>query len=462
MSVDTQHPEYNNMIDQWSRVGAAASGSVAVKALGVTLLPAPGEKDGKYDKDRYEAYKKRAVYTNITGRTKSGMIGAAFRKPPELDLSGDLEFLAEDADGAGQSIDQMAKGSLSRLLTTGRDGLLVDHPETEEGLTAEDQAKLDHKPYIKSYSAQSIINWKVESVGGRAVLVLVVLKESYAEDQEDEFSHEEKEQYRVLRLRDDGYTQQVYRGGEAYTDEVYPSTSDKGRWPEIPFFFIGAVNNDPSVDEIPLADIAEENIAHYRNSADLEENCFIHGQLTLGVQTNLSSAQFEEANPTGIEVGARKGHFLGETGAFHSVQAEPNQLSDNLMERKEARMLMLGARLVEQRNPQETATAAKIDAAGSNSVLGDLVANVEEAYQTCINWCAEFAGDSHKNTILMNREFFPGSVDAHNWSAAIQLFDRGAIAKVDLQRLAKSADILEEDRTEEEIDNESEDSDPTE
>ena len=62
-----------------------------------------------------------------------------------------------------------------------------------------------------------MINWKTTVINGRKYLSLVVLEESYLQA-DDEFSHESKIQQRVLRLREDGYTQQIYRDEMPYSE----------------------------------------------------------------------------------------------------------------------------------------------------------------------------------------------------------------------------------------------------
>ena len=112
------------------------------------------------------------------------------------------------------------------------------------------------------------------------MLVMVVLAEDYRIT-DDEFDHDMDTQYRVLRLREDGYSQQIYRDEEPYTEEFYPRKADGTVWSQIPCIFVGSKNNDSTIDDAPLSDIADVNIAHYRNSADYEESCFLAGQPTL-------------------------------------------------------------------------------------------------------------------------------------------------------------------------------------
>lgn len=460
MPVDSLHPDYEKMLPEWQLVLAATRGQREVKALGRAVLPPIGR--GDEDKESYKNYLMRAVYTNFTGRTQAGLVGAAFRRDLKSDLPSSLQYLESDADGNGQSIAQYAKRVLSTLMSTGREILLTDYPQVEYGLTQEEIVKIDAKAYIKHYSAMSCINWKTGTFGGVNKLTLVVLKENINASGE-EFGHDMSCQYRVLRLTDGIYTQQVYSdvegklvGGEVIT----PRKADGSAWDCIPIVFIGGQSNDVAVDDIPLADIAHVNLAHFRNSADLEENCMIHGQLTLGIASSLSYEQFEKANPNGIAVGSKSGHFLGDNGSFTSVQADPNQLADKLMERKEDQMRKLGAKMIEQRSGNQTAEAARIDAAGEGSVLSDLVSNVEAAFNLSIGWCGEFMGESVEEPLEFNRSFFDESVDPQMIIAAMQLSDRGVIANKDLLALSRKAGVVDPDRTDEEIEGEAEAQDP--
>ena len=453
MGVDAKHPQYEENIEEWNIVRACSSGAKRVKSLGTTVLPAPGAKNGVYDKDRYAAYLKRAIYTNITGRTVNGLTGAAFRLPPEIKLPSNLEYLNTDADGSGNTLEMLAKSSFRDILETGRDGFLADYPQAEEGLSAEDVANLDLKATIKTYNAEDIINWDSVVVGGKEILTLVVLRETYS-DSTDEFQHNPQYQYRVLRLTQEGYTQQIYQKLAAITEQLIIRDFTGQPFREIPFAFAGSESNDPCVDYIPVGDIAHVNVGHFRNSADLEENCFVHGQLTLGITSDLSGDDFTKQNPNGIEVGSQRGHFLGATGGFTSVQADANQLADKLQERKENQMLALGARLVETQNPAETATAAKIDATGENSILSDLVVNLEAALRQSIRWCGQFMGESGDIQLDLNRSFFDSSIDPQLLMASIQGYDRSVIAKSDLQNAYRKAGVVDQERTNEEIDGE--------
>ncbi len=451
MSVDQQNPEYTTYLPEWKKVQDACEGQRAIK-LGKEKYLRPMEGVSIRD-NRYISYLNRAVFVNFTGRTKEGLNGAIFRNNPEYDLPVGLEYLESNADGAGESLVSVAKDICGEVIAKGRHAILVDFPAIDEGLTLEQQQLIQPTANLNRYTADNFINWDVGVIGGRKVLTMAVLCELYDND-DDEFNYEMLKQYRVLRLRDGVYTQQVYRNEKPYSEEFEPKRADGSTFDFIPLFIVGSENNDASVDVPPLADISNVNIAHYRNSADLEENCFIHGQLTLGVSSSMSLSQFAEANPNGITVGSMAGHFLGEQGGFSSVQASENQLADRLMERKEEQMRKLGARMVEN-SQAKTATQSRIDATGESSILSTIADNVSEAIQTCISWCGDFMGvQSDDYEFTLNKKFFDDDANPQLLMAAIQLNDRGIIAKSDLQDMARAQSIVKAERTNEDIDDE--------
>lgn len=454
MPVSTQHPDYRLYEKIWARTRDAVKGSVAIKDKKHYYLPVPDNNsldDARgVETVRYKQYLKRAVFTNFTGRTKNALVGAAFRKKPSYELPEAIEYLLEDATGDGLSLVQLAKDELSNLLETGRSILLVDYPSSNDSLSLEEVTSLDLRANIVPYTAEQCVNWKTEVINGRKQLVLCVLAEGY-DNGRDEFDHEAETQYRVLRLREDGYTQQIYRDEEPVTDEIYPTKADGSRWDEIPLIFVGSKNNDSTIDDAPLADIAEVNVAHYRNSADYEESCFISGQPTLFITHSLTAEQFEEYNPTGIKLGARAGHVLGETGSATMLQAAPNGLVSEAMRAKESQMVAIGARIITDRGGNETAEGARIRFASENSVLGDIVNNLSEAIEKCIGWVMEFMGASGDYEFEINKEFYDKSVDPQMIMSMVTLLDRNLIGDEDIFKRLKSAGLVESYRTLDEV-----------
>ena len=451
MPVSTQNPDYSKYLPVWTQTRDAVRGSVAVKEKKHSYLPVPDNDSGDERKGtettRYRQYMKRALFTNFTGRTKNALVGAAFRKEPQIYLPEGLEYLKYDATGDGLSMNQLAKDELANLMETGRSIFLVDYPQADENLSAEEVARLDLRASIIPFTAEQVINWKSDVVNGRKVLSSVVIAEYYLEAL-DEFDHSQETQYRVLRLTEEGYSQQIYREDVPYTNEIYPKMADGSNWMEIPLVFVGSKNNDSTIDDAPLSDIAEINMAHFRNSADYEESCFLVGQPSLFLTHSLSYEQFQQYNPQGIKLGSRAGHVLGETGSANLLQADPNNLVMEAMKAKENQMVAIGARIITDRADRETAEAARIRFASENSVLGDVVSNLSEALQKCVMWVGMFMGvDTNDIQFEINREFYDKNIDPQLIMSMVTLLDREIVSEQDIFDRLKSAGVVDPDRT---------------
>ena len=70
MPVNDQHPDYAKHVKKWRRTRAAAGSDVASDEF----LPAPFRES---EKERYDAYKDRAYFLGVTGRTLKGLTGIA-------------------------------------------------------------------------------------------------------------------------------------------------------------------------------------------------------------------------------------------------------------------------------------------------------------------------------------------------------------------------------------------------
>ena len=431
------------------------SGQRAVKSLREDALPAPSYCDNAKETKRYKDYLERAIYTNFTGRTQEGLTGAAFRLPAEIDLPPSLEYLEENSDGENISLEQNAKITFGSLLCTGREFLLVDYPETEDIETLEDQMFSQNQGYIKNYSALDLINWKLDG----SILNLAVLKETYDKEQQDEFNHDIEIQYRVLRLRDGVYTQQIYRDDKPATDEIEVRDFNGNTFDFIPLFPVGSKSNNFDLDEITLEDIASVNRGHYINSADYEESLHICSQAMLHIDIgDMDAQEFKDNNQNGIKVGSRSG-IQTRGGAVEFVQADERSGFNTAREEKQQEMINLGAKVIEDRGGNKTATQSRIDAQGENSVLSDLVNNVEDAYRLAIATCERFMSPSESDfNYTMNRDFFDSDVEPQLIMAAIQLRDRGVISLDDIRDLSRKAKLT--DRTNLEIEELVEDESP--
>ncbi|WP_046489964.1 DUF4055 domain-containing protein [Pseudomonas veronii] len=455
--VTFTRPEYTAAKYRWRLVRDVCKGSETVKAAGDYYLPRPNASDKSQDnKDRYDAYKKRAVFYNATGRTKHSLVGAVFRTWPTLTVPGALDYVATDIDGRGVSVYQQSQSVIGHLLEVGRHGLLVDYAAVEPGTVSRaDEQAGRARANVASYPAESIINWKTRQVGGQHLLSLVVLREKVDVDTDDGFGSEQVTQYRVLRLDVSGvYTQEVWEEGSSKTEmTVAPFAPLNGAgqpWRIIPFQFLGSENNDTSIDDSPLYDMAEVNIGHYRNSADYEEAAYLVGQPQPWM-SGLDEQWRDHLEKAGIFLGSRAPWLLPVNGACGVWQAQPNTVAKEAMDAKKEDMVSLGARLIERGSAVKTATQADNDSAAEHSVLSLVVSNVSEAYSQCLVWMAEFVNATGEVVYKLNQDFSQITLDATILAALFNAVQGGKLPEGDFWQYLRDRGVINPEKTDDEI-----------
>ena len=450
MSVTNLNPEYQAVVDDWLLVNDCVNGERKVKSKKQRYLPKPNAGDkSQENEDRYTSYMARAQFVNFTARTKRALVGSVFRKKPIVELPNALEYLREDASRNGVKLKNLIKTSVGDVLEAGRAGLLSEYPQSEEGLTLADTMK--DRSYLIHYPSRQIINWHV-SQGG--VLDLVVLQEQEEVQQETVFDYSTEPRYRVLILVNGVYEQRYYDDGGVMLWASTPKDLKGQIFAELPWSWLGSEDNDDSFDIPPLLDIANINVGHYRNSADYEESSFLAGQPMLHIDIGETSPDlWKEENPNGVLVGSKRG-IITRGGKMELVQAEPNNLPNEAMKRKEEQMVAIGARIIQDSTGVETAEAARIRHSGDTSVLISIVENNEAGYERVLKFCARFMGaDEETIEVGLNRDFFDSKLTPQEIMAIIQLGDTQLIAPSDQRTMMRTGRLeLDSERTDEDID----------
>ena len=446
MPVSDTNKEYREFQDKWVLTRDAANGLTAKSAKEYISRRTHEEQNA------YLMRVEKAIYTNYTGRTREGLKGAIFRLAPQVELPPDMEFMLDNADGSGQSIDQVAKIATDEVMETGRFGMLADYPVVMDGMTAEQQRRLAIQPHIATYTAETIINWHTHVRNGKKVLGMVVLKEKVPVHY-DEFTWDYEDQYRVLRLTEEGYTQQLYNDEEdPVTEQIVIRNASGQPFDHIPFWFVGSRDNLPSCDDPVLYDIATINIGHFRNSADHENNLSVHGGGTLVVSTDQSTEAFMAANPGGITVGENAGIVLSEGGKAELLQLSASSAMREEMLHKEQMMIQIGAKIISKGGTQRTAEEARIQATSENSMLDTIVGNIDEAFEGVLYDCHRFISATETEIKFnVNSDFWQDSVSPQEIMAMIQGNDAGVMPKADIVRRLKDAGWIESDDSPEDI-----------
>lgn len=456
-NVTWKRPELKAREKQYRVVRDCVEGSIAVKTRRTLYLPAPNPGDkSKANLERYNAYLTRAVFYNVTARTRRGFVGQIFARTPEIKVPTILTPMIADMNGLGINAVQQIKSTTGDVIEVGRAGLFSDFPTLPEDkpATVADVLSGKVRPSITVYAAEQIINWDYVTVNGENFYTLIVLEEKRRERSNDGFSFTDAKQWRVLRLDAEGFfIHEVYRDDKSAPTETYrPRWYDGNRLDYIPFEFCGAEENTADVDPPPLFDLADLNLGHYRNSADYEELTYMVGQPT-PVYTGLTQQWVDDnfkdkdGNAT-IYLGSTSAVPLPQGGSASLLQAEANQLAEQAMERKERQMIALGAKLAETNTVQKTATQSAQENAAESSQLETIADNVAVAYAQAMGTCLRFVAASDQGiTLKLNTAFEVVQMDAASRAQLIKEWQQGAISFTEMRAKLRSAGIASQDDT---------------
>jgi len=296
-----KHKDYEMYANKWLRTRVACEGQDAVHGQGVKFLPMLSEQT-ELD---YKNYVQRATYFNACGRTLEGLVGMVFRKEPSKEYPTALQSLIDDLDLSGNSIDRLAQHTMTELIRAGRMGMLVEYPQVNVEVNSQAQASaLNLRPYVTKYPAESILDWRIERVNNAMQPTMIKLMESY-EVSTSVFEHESKPQIRALLLENGIYIQRIYRSGDKnewlqWGDDIIPLMRGNPLT-SIPFWAFGSETNSLELQQPPILDLVDLNLAHYRVNADYERGCHFAGLPTPDCHdlTRLSSSC--AVKPTGTK-----------------------------------------------------------------------------------------------------------------------------------------------------------------
>lgn len=417
MGIDTRHPDYTARQGQWQRTTDCYEGSDAVKERKETYLP----KLSGMDQKEYDAYVTRALFFGAMMRTVQGLVGALVRKEPDVEVPSQMKDWLDSITNTGLSLTELVKAVGTSILLTNRCGLLVDRPEEEEG-----------RPYIALYDALSITNWL--STPRR-----IVLMEPYNESKPgDPYVQTRAMQYRELRLDQGVYTQAIWRKPASTAPSPNPNAKQEyvisreitptrrgEQLSDIPFVFLTAQGVSEAIEKAPLLDMADVNLSHFSNSADLE-----HGRHFTALPTPWVSGLKPDTGELRIGSGtawllpdpqSRAGYLEFSGTGLGTISAG--------MKDKEEMMAVLGARLLmQQRTQVETAETARIHQSGDMSAMSGLAVAIERGVQRALEVMATWEGFSGKVSVKINRDFIDTMLDAPSLTALLSTWQAGGIS----------------------------------
>ncbi len=439
---DSKHNKYDAFAEKWFRTRAACEGQTAVHNAGEKFLPRLADQT---DHD-YRSYKLRATYFNATGRTLEGLVGMVFRKDMQKTYPPALETIFDDLDLKGNSLDAVAMQTIYDLLQVGRAGILVEYPSvTETPASLADAARANLRPYTTYYPAESILDWRVTRVNNVMQPVMIKLQEYY-EIQKNEFEYETQPQIRALLLTEIGYIQRIYRKDikgvwYQFGDDIVPLIKGEPM-PTIPFWAFGAKENCLDLQDPPILDLADLNIAHYRVTADYERGCHFAGLPT----PMLAGFVFDENEK--VSIGSSTAIVSTDSSANWGFLEFTGQglgaLEKNLLQ-KESQMAAIGARmLAPEKAGVESAGTLLMRSNGEASVLAALVKLAGENFEQITRFMAMWYGVEGEIEIDMNTDFMPVPMSAQDLDALMKAWQVGGLPKEELFYALKQGEVIRE------------------
>lgn len=422
MPINTTHHLYAQRQEQWTRCRDAYDGADAVKARGTLYLPQLGAQS----KDEYTAYLSRAMWYGATGRTVDGLTGAVTRKEPKVDVPDAMDAQMDDITLSGTPLEVFIKEMLAEIFKVGRGGVLVD---MGRDVSADAQAA---RPYWVSYTAEQIINWRVETRFGKQQLVLVVLAEDYERvDPDDPYTAQCHKRYRELAINNGRYVVRIHTptlvGGEvAYMIEEVTPVERGEALTEIPFCFFGVCGLSVAPEKPPLLDLVDVNLSHYRSSADLE-----HGRHFTALPTPWIAGFPRD---TVAKIGSAVAWVSPDPNAKAGMLEFTGQGLGGLekaLEAKEKQMAVLGARMLEeQRAGVETFEATALRTSGERSVLQSIASVVSLGITKLLRWHAAWLGINATETINaeLNQDFISTQLNGSELAELVKTWQAGAIS----------------------------------
>lgn len=462
MAIDKEHPEYTEYAPQWKKCRDCKQGQEAIHAAGPEYLPMLSGQDNK----DYSAYKMRALFYGATGRTVDGLSGMVFRKPPIITVPNGLKNLIADVTLDGLDLNGFLEDVIEDTITVGRVGILVDHPAMVAGTTKAQAEAMNIRPFLKEYDAENIFYWQTANRNNAQVLTQVRLWETFETIGKDEFDSGSEKQIRVLDLNELGqYRQRVFRKDREgnwiqFENDMIPL---KNGTPLdfIPFWFVGVKNSKPDAEKPPLIDLANANISHYQSTADLEHGAHFTGLPTAVITGHVDS---DPEKPSEYRIGAATAWIFPnpETKVqYLEFQGQGLESLEKRLEKKEQYMAFLGARmLTPEKKAAETAEAAQIHRSGEISVLASLTLSAARTVEDALKFMAEWAGIAGDISIKLNTDFLASKMSAQDLAALLHVWQAGGMAFSDFLANLKRGEVVDENRSEDEIRSEIETSNP--
>lgn len=415
---------------------ALMGGTRKMREKGELYLP-------REEAESVESYKRRLGRSKLFNgfrKTVRDMTGKVFAKPIVLgdDMPEVVKTWCENIDLAGRNLQSFAWDVFWDGMVAGVSYILVDMPQAIENATLADERRLGMRPYFVHVTAENLIGWKSETIGGVETLTQVRIKECVTVA-DGEWHEKEVEQIRVL---------------EPGRWQIWRQMGDKNEWalfeegktslkkiPLAPFYArrTGFMTADP-----PLEDLADINLQHWQSESD-QRNILHVARVPIlfgkGFPDDAPALQIGAGVMTRASVVEADLKWVEHSG--DSINSGREDLKD-----LELQMQQMGMELLIPKPGEQTATGKAIDAAAMHAPLQAMAASLQDALELAFAFAGEYAGlgPDGAGSVTVNTDFGIAYRDAGDLTALIQMRNAGDITRerllMEMQRRGVLADDL--------------------
>ena len=429
------HPLLVSIEDKMELVDTLWGGTAAMRDAGTQYLPKEPEEESKNYTTRLErtvlfpAYK-QAVKTN-TGKLY-------LQDVVVNDSTPEMDEMSDSVDEDDNDITNFATSLTESAIHMGCSYILVDYPVMNQNSTLKDERDSGGRPYWVLIDQLQVLEATPVMVKGKRQLGVFRFKENVAY-REGKFSVKYHEQIKQFTLMADlTVMYSVYRkqdGQWKLYDEGLLTGMD-----EIP---VAAANANPAgfmVGSPLFYDLAEENVLNWQMRSDYN-NIVHHSQVPMlmikGVQTS-----YDEGGNRNNTVTISPNTVIEFTdpnadASWVEVNGKAAQVGADSLVQSERRMGLMSLELLINTDSKSTATAAKIDAMESYSVLQSIGKTIEQTLDKAIDLTYKYIGKTN-----------PGTMTTINLDDAVVT---GSIDDIDYLLRMKDANLLTEKTTLSEI-----------
>ena len=405
----------------WVLIEDLISGTYGMRRKHRRYLPQePRELD-----DAYDNRLARSVCPPFYQRLERMLAGMLTRKPVRLnDVTDTIREQLFDVDLQGNDLNTWTYETARKMIRYGHVGILVDAP-ADGG-----------RPYWVSYTPRDILGFRTEIVDGATKLSQLRLRETIIKPSEDsEYGEEQIEQIRLLTPGQYQIHQRDKKGDFRVVDEGTTSLQ------EIPFAVAYSNRFNTMESRPPLEDIAELNLKAYQVQSDLDNQLHISAVPMLAFYGFPSSAEEVSAGPGEALAFPAEGRaeYIEPDGKSYDAQFKRlDQIASQINE------LGLSA-VLGQKLSAETAEAKRIDRSQGDSTMMVIAQNMQDAIDNCLQYHAQFLGESQSGSCMINRDFLGTRLEPQEIQALLQLYTAGTITQETLLTQLAEGEILGDD-----------------